>query len=207
MFFPRNVIRTLVRLSQKGHPVPRATLSTALRGAAYVAYYAVGTHLPRSYAPGGGVGARLRAAAGHRLLEHAGEDINIEHGATFGSGKGIRLGARSGLGIDAEIMGPVAIGDDVMMGPRCLIVSANHRFDDLTVPMNRQGWRDDDYPVVIEDDVWIGANVTITAGVRVGHGSILAAGSVVTRDVPPFSIVGGVPARVIRSRRPEGPGA
>lgn len=187
--------------------MPRPTLSKALRGAAYVAYYTLGAHLPRSYAPGGGVGARLRAAAGRRLLDHAGAGVNIEHGAAFGSGRGIRLGARSGLGVDAEILGPVHIGDDVMMGPRCTIISANHRFDDLTVPMNRQGWSEVGRPVVIEDDVWIGANVTITAGVRVGHGSVLAAGSVVTKDVPPFSIVGGVPARVLGSRLRTGPPA
>lgn len=187
--------------------MPRPLLSQALRGAAYVAYYAVGTHLPRSYAPGGGPAARLRARAGQRLLDHAGPDVNIEHGATFGSGKGISLGARSGLGVDAEILGPVVIGEDVMMGPRCTIISANHRFDDVTVPMNRQGWSEVDRPVVIEDDVWIGANVTITARVRVGRGSILAAGSVVTRDVPPYSIAGGVPARVLRSRLPAGAGA
>lgn len=178
-------------------------MSRALRSAAYVAYYALGTHLPRSDAPGGALAAKLRSAAGQRMLESAGEGINIEHGATFGSGKGIVLGDRSGLGVDAEILGPVIIGNDVMMGPRCTIISINHRFDDVTVPMNRQGWTELERPVVIEDDVWIGANVTITAGVRVGHGSILAAGCVVTTDVPPFSIVGGVPARVLKSRLPE----
>lgn len=188
--------------------MPRPALAKALRGAAYVAYYTVGTHLPRSYAPGGRLGARLRAAAGQRLLDYAGTNINIEHGATFGSGKGIQLGARSGLGVDAEILGPVISGDDVMMGPRCTIISANHRFDDVTVPMNTQGWAPTDRPVVVEDDVWIGANVTITAGVRIGTGSVLAAGSVVTADIPPFSIVGGVPARVLRSRLPgQGAGA
>lgn len=183
--------------------MPKPFLTRAARGAAYIAYYTIGTHLPRSYAPGGGLGARMRAGAAHRLLDYAGADINIEHGATFGSGKGIRVGARSGLGVDAEILGPVVIGDDVMMGPRCTIISTNHVFYDVTVPMNRQGLGDLTAPVIIEDDVWIGANVTITAGVTIGHGSILAAGSVVTRDVPAYSIVGGVPARVLRSRLPD----
>ena len=65
--------------------------------------------------------------------------------------------------------------------------------------MNTQGLTDD-RPVIIEDDVWLGANVTVTAGVRVGRGSVLAAGCVVTRDVPAYSIVAGVPARIVRSR-------
>ena len=96
-------------------------------------------------------------------------------------------------------MGPVIIGEDVMMGPGCTLISRDHVFDDVSRPMNTQGLGEE-RPIRIDDDVWIGASVTITAGVRVGRGSILAAGSVVTRDVPPFSVSGGVPARVLRSR-------
>ena len=166
---------------------------------AYGLYYFLGRWLPRSYAPGGSWGARIRRAAARRMLDYAGPDINVESGASFGSGRGVRLGARSGIGVNAEIMGSVVIGDDVMMGPGCTLISRDHVFDDVTRPMNTQGLGED-RPIHIDDDVWIGAGVTITAGVHVGRGSILAAGSVVTRDVPVFSVVGGVPARVLRSR-------
>lgn len=172
----------------------------AANGLRYVLYYGVAAHLPRSYAVGGPVGTRLRRAVAGPLLAQVGKDVNIEAGAAFGSGAQIVLGDRSGLGVDADIHGPVTIGDDVMMGPRCTILTRNHRIDDVTVSMNQQGFGDYQ-PVVIEDDVWIGANVTIMPGVRVGTGSVLAAGAVVAHDVPPFSIVGGVPAKVLRDRR------
>lgn len=170
-----------------------------VRAASYVIYHAVASRLPRSFAPGGGLGRRLRGATAARMVDRAGQGINVESGAYFGSGKGLVIGDRSGIGIDADIHGPVTIGTDVMMGPRCTILTRNHRIDDVTVPMNTQsfaGYR----PVVIEDDVWIGANVTIMPGVRVGTGTVIAAGAVVAGDVQPFSIVGGVPARIIRSR-------
>lgn len=168
----------------------------------YVLYYSIATRLPRSYAPGGAAAAVVRRRLAAPLLRHAGREVNIEPGATFGSGRELVLGDRSGLGIDADIHGPVTIGSDVMMGPRCTILTRNHRIESVDVPMNRQGFAD--YrPVVIEDDVWIGANVTIMPGVCVGTGSVLAAGSVVVHDVPAYSIVGGVPARVLKSRLEE----
>ncbi len=169
-------------------------------GMRYVLYYSLASRLPRSYAPGGSAAAVLRRRLAGPLLGQAGRDINIETGAVFGSGRLLTLGDRSGLGVDADIHGPVTIGNDVMMGPRCTILTRNHRIDDTTVPMNQQGFQEYK-PVVIEDDVWIGANVTIMPGVRVGTGSVLAAGSVVVHDVPPYSIVGGVPAKVLRSRQ------
>lgn len=171
----------------------------AARMAAWAAYYGVFTHLPRSFAPGGKLGAVARRVAAERLLDRCGQGVNIEHGATFGSGSGITLGARSGIGIDADLHGTITIGDDVMMGPRCSIFSRNHRSDDVTRPMNTQGF-EADKPVVIGDDVWLGSNVTVLPGVHIGSGSIVAAGAVVSADVPPYSVVGGVPARVLRSR-------
>lgn len=169
------------------------------RGVAYVAYYGWARRLPRSTAPGGGLGRAMRGRLAGALLDRTGADVNVESGARFGSGRGISLGSRSGLGVDCDLHGTITIGDDVMMGPRCTMLSRDHAFPRTDVPMNVQGFAED-RPIRIEDDVWIGANVTITAGVTVGRGSVLAAGAVVTRDVPAFSVVGGVPARVLRSR-------
>lgn len=181
----------------------RSSIRTIRRlrlGGVYVLYYVLLIHLPRSYAPGGALGRMSRRWAASRMLDFAGSDINVERGATFGSGSGLRLGSRSGLGIDADLHGTITIGEDVMMGPRCTILTRDHEFSDVSKPMARQGFRKD-RPVTIEDDVWIGANVTITGGVTIGRGSIIAAGSVVTRDVPGFSIVAGVPASIVRDRR------
>ena len=84
------------------------------------------------------------------------------------------------------------------MGPRVNLLAENHRFADLGRPIKLQGVERSF--ITIEDDCWIGAGSTILAGVTVAHDSVVAAGSVVTKDVPPLSIVGGVPAEVIRTR-------
>lgn len=140
---------------------------------------------------------RVRALCGRLILEHCGKNVNIERGAQFSSA--VRLGDNSGIGINARVEAHVTIGNDVMMGPDCMLFTANHTVSDPTIPMRRQGF-DAPRPIVIEDDVWIGARVIILPGVRVGKGSVIGAGSVVTRDVEPYSIVAGNPARFIRSR-------
>lgn len=120
-------------------------------------------------------------------------------------GVGITIGDRCAVGAGSFLggQGGIAIGRDVIMGPAVRIFSENHRFDAMDVPIRDQGT--ERAPVEVGDDCWIGAGATIVAGVRVGEGSVIAAGAVVTHDVPPFSVVGGVPARVIRSRRREVP--
>ncbi len=87
-----------------------------------------------------------------------------------------------------------------MMGPDVVILTQNHKFDRLDIPMLDQGFKDEQ-PVTICDDVWIGARVIILPGVTVGKGAIIAAGAVVTKDVPEYAIVGGNPARVIKMRK------
>ncbi len=134
------------------------------------------------------------------MLDTCGDDVNIEHGAWFGSGRGISVGDRSAIGLDALVIGPVTIGRDVMMGPRCVLLSTNHEFGSTDVPMNAQGFQAD-RPIVIEDDVWIGAGTTILPGCHLGRGSIVGAGSVVTHSIDPWSVVGGNPARLLRRRR------
>ena len=103
---------------------------------------------------------------------------------------------------------PCRIGKKVIFGPRPTIITGDHRIDligkymiDVTVEeKNVDGKNPYDAPVVIEDDVWTGANVTILKGVTIGRGSVIAAGSVVTKSFPPYSIIGGVPARLIKMR-------
>lgn len=93
---------------------------------------------------------------------------------------------------------PITVGNSVMIGPYTRIFTQNHRYDDLKQSMYKQGYVSK--PVIIEDDVWIGANCTVLPGVRIGKGSIVGAGSVVTKDVQPYSVVGGVPAKRIKKR-------
>jgi maltose O-acetyltransferase len=133
------------------------------------------------------------------MLDFCGDRVNIEHGAWFGSGKGVRLGDRSDIGMDALVIGPIDIGNDVLMGPRCILLASSHTTRDVQVPINQQGF-DEDRVIVIEDDVWIGAGTVILPGVRIGKGAIIGAGAVVSRDVPALSVAVGSPARVVRTR-------
>lgn len=115
----------------------------------------------------------------------------------------IELGEGSSVSNNCCINGAgagVHIGRDVMIAPNCCLVAFDHGTELNGTPMIRQPLVE--APIVIEDDVWIGANSTITAGVTIRCGAIVAANSVVTRDVGPHEIVGGTPARFIKHRSP-----
>lgn len=115
-------------------------------------------------------------------------------------GVGIAIGERSAVGINNVIWGQggVTIGSNVLLAPNVVVVSESHTHSDVSVPIRDQGHTR--APVRIGDDVWIGANSVVTAGVSIGQGAIVGAGSVVTSDIPDHEIWGGVPARLIRRR-------
>ncbi len=162
--------------------------------------YTFAKRLPESFSSVNIGQRKLRAFCGKLILAKCGDDVNIERGAQFVSS--VELGDRSGIGVNARIAGKCIIGNDVMMGPECMIFTINHRADSVEIPMNVQG-NCDEMPCVIGDDVWIGARATILPGVEIGKSSIVAAGSVVTKSFPPYSVIGGVPAKLIRSRLPD----
>lgn len=142
----------------------------------------------------------IRSWVGIFVFDKCGKSVNIEHKANFGTGRGISIGDRSGIGINAKIRGPLSIGSDVMMGPDVIIITSNHEIRRTDVPMRTQG-ATPSRKVTIEDDVWIGARVIILPGVKIGRGVVIAAGAVVTSDIPDYAIVGGIPARVIKYRK------
>lgn len=134
-----------------------------------------------------------------------GENTLVMHGAVLHvynfrglPHAGIRIGRDSLIGEFSIIRGQggVTIGDRVYTSPMTQLIAVNHVFDDPQRPFIEQGITAQG--IVIEDDVWLGANAVITDGVRVGKGAVVAAGAVVTKDVPPHTVVGGVPARVIK---------
>ncbi len=116
-------------------------------------------------------------------------------------GEGLKMGDHSNVGPYSYIgcSGYVEIGSRVMMGPRVNLMAENHNFSRTDIPMKDQGVLRKF--IRIEDDVWLGVNSTVVAGVTVGRGAIVAAGAVVTADVSPYAIVGGIPARLIRNRK------
>ncbi len=131
-----------------------------------------------------------------RLAVLTAQDGELELADQVSLSPGVHLGADNGR---------IEIGKCSAIGPGTVVRAANHRFSRRDVPIMHQGHVPG--TVVIEEDVWIGANCVITPDVRIGRGAVVGAGAVVTRDVAPFAIVGGVPAREIGRRGQEEDGA
>lgn len=162
-------------------------------------YYLLLRHLPRTDFFSIKWVRKLRSNVGYCLFDHYGGG-NIEKEAYFGDGRGLYMGTGSGLGVNCQIQRPCHIGDYVLMGPDVVIFTMNHKADRTDIPIGAQGMTGK-RKVTIGNDVWIGQRAMIMPGVTVGDGSIIAAGAVVTKDVPPYSIVGGIPARVLKTRK------
>ncbi len=161
-------------------------------------YNLIGKHLPTSFSHVKIGQKKFRAFCGKLMLDKCGKNVNIECKASISNR--VQLGDRSGIGIRASISGKCIIGNDVMMGPNCIIYTRNHKIDDVTIPMNAQGIQEEK-PVYIGDDVWIGGRVTILPGVKIGSHSVIGAGAVVTKDVPEWAIAAGNPAIVKKYRK------
>ena len=165
-------------------------------------YNSFAKYLPNSFSSIIKIGQRqIRAFCGKLILQKCGKRVNIERNAVFSSK--VELGDNSGIGINAFISGKCIIGDDVMMGPDCMIYCSNHRVDDTTTTMRGQGIQDEK-PVYIGNDVWIGARVIILPGVHIGNHCIIGAGAVVTKDVPDWAVAAGNPAVVKKYRKSPG---
>lgn len=162
-------------------------------------YYGFARYLPLSRRLGGLPGMVRRIVA-KRLFDAFGQNVNIESMASFGNGKGISIGDNSGIGVSCTVYGPLQIGKDVMMGPEVIILTQNHDTSRTDIPMIQQ-FNFKRAGVVIEDDVWIGTRCIILPGVHIGRGAVIGAGALVTKDVEPFTIVGGNPARIIKKRK------
>ena len=132
---------------------------------------------------------------GSRIHKRTSISPNVRIRGLFEMGEGSSIAQNTS--ISGESAG-VFIGKNVMIAPNVIIVAFNHGFDDLKTPMVNQ--KNTQAKIVIEDDVWIGSNCTISKGVYIGQGSIIGANSFVNKSVPPFSIVAGVPAKVIKKR-------
>lgn len=106
------------------------------------------------------------------------------------------IGDYTRIGLNNTIIGPVRIGDHVNLAQNVTVTGLNHNFQDVEKQIDEQGVST--LPVTIEEDVWIGANTVILPGVSIGRHSVVAAGSVVSRSIPPYSVCAGTPARVIK---------
>lgn len=157
-------------------------------------YIIFAKHLPQSsYMP---IAKSIRRFFAKRVLNHMGIDVNIEKGAMFNSH--VSLGNRSGIGIHCELHDYVTIGKYVNMCPEMIIYTKNPT-SRVDIPMQDQGYSEY-MPVTIKDDVWLGRRVMIMPGVTIGKGSVLGAGAVISKDIPPYSVAVGNPAKVVKNR-------
>lgn len=161
-------------------------------------YYLVARHLPASNSAYSLGSKRIRRFLTRRIFRKAGKAFNVEHGVFFASGRDIEIGSNSGIGINSRVSGPLTIGNDVMIGPEVMIFTQNHETSNLDIPMRLQ--TAPKKAVIIGNDVWIAARVIILPGVTIGNGVIIGAGAVVTKDIPDFAVVGGVPAKILKYR-------
>jgi len=144
--------------------------------------------------------ARMRARFWGIFTKKMGKGVYIMEGCQISYPSGVEIGNYSGINHYTDIggRGGLKIGNYVMIGPYCQVLTAEHNYQDLNKPIYLQGIKCEQ--VVIEDDVWIGTHVVILPNVRIGKGAIVGAGSVVTKDVKPYSIVVGAPAKLIKYR-------
>jgi galactoside O-acetyltransferase len=157
-------------------------------------------------------GANIRLGEGIMIVSGT-ENIKLGNNIKFfgrdyldaGDGSitiGDRTNINTGVTLDASFQGKIVIGNDVQIGPNVVIIASSHNYGRTDIPINQQGHTGGS--ITIEDDVWIGANCVITAGVIIGQGAIIGAGAVVTHNIDAFTIAGGIPAKPLSVRRNNG---
>lgn len=162
-------------------------------------YHYFASHLPVSTLPFGKISKKIRLILVKRIFNKCGDNVNVEHGAYFQNGFYVEIGDNSGIGINAQIPNDVIIGSNVLMGPDVMIFSGSHQYRKRDILIREQG-NTAPKRVIIEDDVWIGARTIILGGIRINKGVVIGAGSVVTKDIEPYTVVAGNPAREIKRR-------
>lgn len=166
-----------------------------------IIYYGLARFLPGSYTFFfGRLSMIFRRFVCKHIFAYCGSNVNIDRMVTFGSGFRIRIGNNSGMGAHSVIDSNIIIGENVMMGPRCYILTENHCTERTDIPMCQQGYSIRKQ-TVIGNDVWIGREVLFTPGRTIKDGCIIAARTCLCKDFPEYSVVGGNPARVIKTRK------
>lgn len=148
------------------------------------------------------IGNNVRIESNVKIYNNTNLDDNVVIGDNVelrsnGASK-VTIGTGTTINRNSLVMGLVTLGKQCSIAPGCVIVGSNHVFDDPNIPIKEQGLSRKG--IIIEDDVWFGANVTVLDGVTVGKGTVIGAGSVVTKSLPPFTIAVGNPCKVIKSR-------
>lgn len=164
-----------------------------------ILYYSLIQHLPHSR-----IFRQLsfiRVWYASKILKILKYDKNskFEYGVYISDAKNLKIGKHVRINENVFLQGEIEIGDFVMIAPNTSIYTKSHNHSNKEIPMVKSGITSTQ-KVIIEDNVWIGRNVTILPGIKIAEGSIVGANSVVTKNIEPFTIVGGVPAKLIRKR-------
>ena len=157
--------------------------------------------MPNSYKFGlvGRFSNALRVFLCKNIFKKAGKISTINRCVDFGSGKDIEIGDFSGIGEHVQIPYNTIIGSYVMLGRYTFVLSRNHEYADINTPIINQGFREFQQ-LIIDDDCWIGAFSKLTPGRHIKKGTIVAMGCILCKDFPEYSVVGGNPSKLIRSR-------
>lgn len=158
-------------------------------------YYLFVNKIPHKFG-----GKQIRALVVSGIADYIGSNVTIQSNVYFGFGAKLRVGDNSVVGQNARLAlaDNITIGRDVLIGPEVIILTGIHIYSNPDIPIADQG--SSSKPVTIGDDVWIGARVTILPGVVIGDGAVIGAGAVVTKNVEPYTVVVGNPAKVIKRR-------
>lgn len=168
-----------------------------------IIYYGLASHLPKSTMPVfGSFNKWLRRQCCKRMFAECGNHLNVEQDVYVGNGRKIKVGDYVGLSNHIRIQNlNLTIGDEVMIGEYSMFIGGGHIFTDVNVPIGKQGTLPDSNLQICGNN-WIGVHTIVLPGCkRIGYGAIIGAGSVVTKDVPDYAVVGGNPAKIIKIRK------
>ena len=159
-------------------------------------YYLLAIYLPSNQVPYIGKMGNLRSFLFRRCIKKAGTNIKVNQGVIFSTD--IEVGNNVTFNENVRIRRGTKFGSDIEVAPGVNFITESHKISKTSLPINKQG--SEFKEIIIEDDVWIGTNAIILAGVKLSKGTVVGANAVVTKSHPPFSVITGVPARQVRSR-------
>nr|WP_305046418.1 hypothetical protein [Geoalkalibacter sp.] len=173
-------------------------LKRIVRVISLLMYRSIGIRLPHSFWPGGRVFSGIRRLLLIGMGCRVGKGCELEPHIDVGFSPNLTIGDRCQINQNITIKTAI-IGNDVMIAPGTVFLDRFHNFNRIDIPMAQQGATERQMTVV-EDDVWIGQNVIFMPGLKVSRGSVVGSGAVVTKDVIPYAVVAGVPAKIVRYR-------